>query len=669
MKQFLALFLSLALLLPLSGCLSLLEDDTPSERVQAGDTPHDTAISATPISETDNHWVIYWYLCGSDLESVDGSATDDLDELTKVRLPEGVQVVIQTGGSTRWKSDQINADYSERYLYDSNGVQLLAQLPLANMGEVSTLTDFLTYAHQNFPGDRTMLNFWGHGNSLDGVAFDELFDEDSLTYPELATALATVYGEHPQNYPLDIVSFDACLMANMETASVFDDYANYMVASQESVPGFGLDYTRLVEQFVDDPTIAPIDLAVAICDDFLVSSQEWHQEYLTMSVTDLSKFPSLLEAYDQFGTAALLRAVEDSTFLTELSRFASVTENYGGNYSNNDASTGMDLGQFALLASEVLPTASQAVLQALDETIIHTVSCEYRPDAMGLSCYYYYTESSRDVTDFQKISASEAFGHLYRYGLSGDLKEAGRTFLETLAPFSNEIDEIKTIDASWQGIPFTFDESKTATLSLGPDAADILSSVNFELSYSPPDDSYIFLTLGTDSDLIRDWENGIFKDNFAGTWVYLDDAICYMDLVYEGDSYNEYRVPVLINGEAYHLLVVCDLTTDQFEILGARKPQTENGLTTRHLYQLQVGDVIETVHNISSFDPDAVPTPTPIDTVVYNEQTTFEERILSDGYYYIRFVMEDIQGNRAYSDYANFQVVDGVVHVTVPELS
>ena len=60
--------------------------------------------------DSDTEWAIYWYLCGSDLESGGGFATADLAELTEVRLPENVKVVIQTGGSSQWYNDFVDAD-------------------------------------------------------------------------------------------------------------------------------------------------------------------------------------------------------------------------------------------------------------------------------------------------------------------------------------------------------------------------------------------------------------------------------------------------------------------------------------------------------------------------------------------------------------------------------
>ena len=37
-------------------------------------------------------WAIYWYLCGSDLESQNGAASADLEEMLDADLPENVKV-------------------------------------------------------------------------------------------------------------------------------------------------------------------------------------------------------------------------------------------------------------------------------------------------------------------------------------------------------------------------------------------------------------------------------------------------------------------------------------------------------------------------------------------------------------------------------------------------
>lgn len=64
----------------------------------------DAQTSSTKSSGSGDSWVIYWYLCGSDLESNAAAATTDLQEMLQVTLPENVKVVIQTGGAKKWQT-------------------------------------------------------------------------------------------------------------------------------------------------------------------------------------------------------------------------------------------------------------------------------------------------------------------------------------------------------------------------------------------------------------------------------------------------------------------------------------------------------------------------------------------------------------------------------------
>ena len=67
-------------------------------------------------------WAVYWYLCGSDLESNGGFATMDLSEMMEVELPENVNVVIETGGASVWQNDEVDPSKLQRWLYNSEGL-------------------------------------------------------------------------------------------------------------------------------------------------------------------------------------------------------------------------------------------------------------------------------------------------------------------------------------------------------------------------------------------------------------------------------------------------------------------------------------------------------------------------------------------------------------------
>ena len=182
------------------------------------------SMKADAAEET---WVVYWYLCGSDLESNYGAATEDLMEMLDVQLPDNVQVVIETGGASMWQNEMISADYIQRYLYNSDDLYLVDEQPLEDMGDHATLADFLSFCEENYPADHTAVIFWNHGGgSVAGVSFDELYDYDSLTLPELYSAFEAVYELSETNPPIDLVGFDACLMATIDTAYTLADISH-----------------------------------------------------------------------------------------------------------------------------------------------------------------------------------------------------------------------------------------------------------------------------------------------------------------------------------------------------------------------------------------------------------------------------------------------------------
>ena len=74
-------------------------------------------------------WAVYMYVCGSDLETEYGSATDNLEELMKVSLPENVTFFVQTGGAKKWQLKGVPNKAIGRYVYDSKGWRELMTLP------------------------------------------------------------------------------------------------------------------------------------------------------------------------------------------------------------------------------------------------------------------------------------------------------------------------------------------------------------------------------------------------------------------------------------------------------------------------------------------------------------------------------------------------------------
>ena len=80
----------------------------------------------------------------------------------------------------------VDAAKLQRFVYNSEGLQLVDEQPSASMGDSETLAAFLQFAKDSYPADKTAVVFWNHGGgSVSGAAFDELYDYDSLTLDEM----------------------------------------------------------------------------------------------------------------------------------------------------------------------------------------------------------------------------------------------------------------------------------------------------------------------------------------------------------------------------------------------------------------------------------------------------------------------------------------------------
>ena len=73
-------------------------------------------------------WTVFVYMCGSDLESENGLAVDDIEEMANAYTGDNVRFVVQTGGSTRWNGYDISADSLQRFEVTGGGVYLVDEV-------------------------------------------------------------------------------------------------------------------------------------------------------------------------------------------------------------------------------------------------------------------------------------------------------------------------------------------------------------------------------------------------------------------------------------------------------------------------------------------------------------------------------------------------------------
>lgn len=184
---------------------------------------------------TRSKFTLMIYMIGSNLESENGFATDDIREICKGYSGKDVNIIIQTGGAKKWHTSGISSKKCQRFKVTSKGLKLIDNsLGQQNMSSKNTLSSFIKYCKKNYAASRYGLVLWDHGGgSIDGFGMDENYRYDSMSLTDYKAALDKG-GVH-----FDFVGFDACIMASLETALMTADNADYLIASEDATSGIG----------------------------------------------------------------------------------------------------------------------------------------------------------------------------------------------------------------------------------------------------------------------------------------------------------------------------------------------------------------------------------------------------------------------------------------------
>ena len=587
------------------------------------------------IGAAQDSWAVYVYMCGSDLESENGSATDNLDALRTVSLPENVKFVIQTGGAKKWHTEGIPAKELGRYIYDSTGFHEAERLPDASMGDEETLEDFLRFAGENFPADHRMLILWDHGGgSLGGFCLDEKY-ENILSLEDLRQALLAAEGENPDAPPFDLVLFDTCLMANIETASTLYGFARYMAASEEIMPATGTDYAGWAGALARNPAMDGRELGTAVCETYLPYCEKNEADDMaTISLIDLGQMPALNAAYEKMGREALERSKDDPRyFFTAYDRVAGGVENYGVNGSNGYTDM-IDLGALA----EGLPemNAAPAFVQALANAVVCREVGPYRQYGTGLSGYY-CLDGGLDAWQVYAAlpGASPAFSRLYQEMLSGS--GDGTPW------FYFDVEKI-------ENTPIVLDKEGVASVTLSPDEAN--ATARAELMLCRYDAKGNLVYLGSDDKMKVDWERGVFREDFDGAWPTLNGNFISLYLDEQQTDYNLYYSYILLNGKKCYLTVAYDLAREKFELLSVQRI-LKNGWLDRQVLQLKPGDKITPLFfNEQEKEVKG-------ETFTLQGEPILEDRPLPDDTYAFAFCFTNARNETATSETIHFVIQNG----------
>ena len=286
-------------------------------------------VSVEVISKEIDHYkyTLMFYMCASDLEYAEGYSeyqqpylfTEDIQEMLKVKnIPDSVKIVIETGGTTKWKmpssylegATSISSKALQRWEINNstNKLKLVQTLSTNYMAKEDSFADFLSWGLDNYEGDQMGVIISGHGGGIAGCAYDDNYTHTSFGDPfpntlqtfEVAKAAKTAL-KNSSKEKFTWIGYDCCLMQCADIATINSDYFEYMVASQETENGTGWNHDEYLPELANNPDITPEEFLPKICDAFLKdnhSDGERQKCYQTLSVLDLSKANNLVTSFE-----------------------------------------------------------------------------------------------------------------------------------------------------------------------------------------------------------------------------------------------------------------------------------------------------------------------------------------------------------------------------------
>lgn len=174
----------------------------------------------------------------------------DIEEMSRVGSNNNLSIIVQYDG--------LGIEGLTKRLYIGQGriyeIETLSEK--LDFGNPYVLAEGFLWASQNFPAKHYVVILWNHGAGvLDpfrqetrGVCFGDTYNT-YLTNQKLEYALQMI--THQLGKKLDVVGFDACLMAMIEVADYVSLYADYMIASQQVEPGDGWLYSTALQPLAD----------------------------------------------------------------------------------------------------------------------------------------------------------------------------------------------------------------------------------------------------------------------------------------------------------------------------------------------------------------------------------------------------------------------------------
>ena len=545
--------------------------------------------------DTESVFTLMIYMIGSDLESNFGCASSDMKEMLDAKAGEDVQVVIQTGGCLSWSTVGIPSDSVQRFNIRGDEIVREADIGHVSMLESNTLSDFIRWTEQHHPAERYGLIMWDHGGgTFMGFGRDENFPGKMMSVSEIKRGI-TEGGVH-----FDFIGMDACLMATVEIAYMLTPHADYLIASEETEPGWGWHYGNWISIIENDPYTEVEVFAKHIVNEF-VNGEDSVWGLTTLSVIDLSEIPALYERLCEL--TANMELLLDSGGYREILEARRSTGFFGkGEYEQ------IDIAEYARhLGIE----GCDEVIKTLEEALVYFDSSVSGANGLAMYFPYDYPDYYEGISsELRAIGLDEDYLRFFDRFLS--LSVYGKVYPSQNPPIKELTGAIPSDSGYNFGSTSWFDDSvgELADMLDIEDVGILDKTQRRDMRYIERqvflDDGEGYICLGSDN--MYDFSGDTLSQEYDGRWVALNGhtvAFCVKrEVIYPSGLWYTYGyVPALLNDETKIEIMLQWENDSAGYVRGYRtKPADGDDLSQKRLHQFNRSDTIQLYADFYSYD-------------------------------------------------------------------
>lgn len=331
-------------------------------------------------------WMIYLYEDGTGLNGF-----KDINELeVNGSVPDMVQYVVLYDSDVD-ANDGIYLIQKDPDGSNSNMISECIDKSMGldpNMNSYQTLEKFMLWTAENYPANNYALTVWDHGSGI--------FKKDNsraavgeMKLWEMEMALNSFVDATQKK--LEIMSFDVCLLGQVETAYQLKDCAKYMIASEKTEPADGYDYYNAFKDLNADPYMSTEQITKnvveAYYESYLNGTQVEDSYGTTQSSTNIEAVQNqIVPALDVFAEALIEACYEKKE---------QIKESRNMTWYSDGIDDHIDLGHFAknikqnMDLPEDLRTKAELLMDAIDEAVIlHRYTRDVNAATTGLKIWF-----------------------------------------------------------------------------------------------------------------------------------------------------------------------------------------------------------------------------------------------------------------------------------------